>query len=438
MYSAPASRDETPVSTINITALKYPVKKQRVPEMHDDRPIRELIACQKPGWSLEQRFYTDPEIYQLELDNVVMRNWILAGHQSELAQPGDFKVFNVANESAIIVRGQDGEIRAFANVCRHRGSLVCLEESGNTRKFTCPYHGWVYDTEGELVGARAMPEGFRREDHGLNKVSVDIVHGLVFICFCTDAPSFEAAKHDLAEPMAMFGFEDLKVAATKTYPIAANWKLSIENYVECYHCAPAHPEYAKMHTLMLDEKKRERVQEHMLEKMEACGMKEIEYNFFGTESPPGEQGYHYSRTAMFEGYKTGSRDGEPLAPLLGDLKDYDGGASDLAFGPFSFLLAYSDHVVGYVFTPVDQTHCQCQIYWMVRGDAEEGKDYNREELMWLWDVTTYADEKIIVNNWSGVKSRFYRPGPFSAMELTERHWIEWVLHELRRAPSVIS
>jgi Rieske 2Fe-2S family protein len=402
--------------------------------MQDTRPIRELIACQKPGWSLEQRFYTDPEIYRLEIDHIVMRNWILAGHQSELAEPGDFKVVNVANESAILVKGQDGVIRAFANVCRHRGSVVCLEESGNTRKFTCPYHAWVFDTEGNLIGTRAMPDDFRREDFGLHAVSLDIVHGLMFICFCDDPLSLEAAKRDLSKPMAMFDFENMKVAATKVYPIPANWKLAVENYQECYHCAPAHPEYAKMHTLMLDDKKLDRVQEHMKSRWDACGITDVEFDFSNTAAPEGQQGYSYSRTAMFEGYKSGSRDGEPVAPLLGELRDYDGGASDFGIGPFSFMLAYSDHVVAYVFTPVDQQNCQCQVYWLVRGDAEEGKDYDREALTWLWDVTTYADEKIIVDNWRGVRSRYYRPGPFSRMEEPAATWLEWILHELRRVP----
>lgn len=405
--------------------------------MHDMRSIRELIACQKPGWSLEQRFYTDPEIYQLELEQIVLRNWIMAGHQSEIAKPGDFKVLNVANESAIIVRGQDGEIRAFANVCRHRGSVVCLEKAGNTRKFTCPYHGWVYNTEGELTGTRDMPEDFQREEHGLHHISIENIHGLLFVAFCADPPSLSNAKRDLAEPMKMFDFEHLKVAASKTYPISANWKLSVENYQECYHCASAHPEYAAMHTLMLDNKKIERVQDHMLQKMEACGVKKINFDFTDTEAPPGQQGYAYSRTAMFDGYKTGSRDGEPVAPLLGNLKAYDGGASDFTFGPFSFCLAYSDHVVGYVFTPVDATHCECTIYWMVRGDAVEGKDYDREALMWLWDITTYADEKIIVDNWKGVQSRFYRPGQFSGMERLEKRWVTWILHELRKAAQTL-
>ncbi len=404
--------------------------------MPDTRSLRELIACQKPGWSLEQRFYTDPEIYALELEHIVTRNWIFAGHTSQLGEAGDYLVLEVANDSAIIVRSGDGEIRAFANVCRHRGSIVCNDKSGNTRKFQCPYHGWTYDTDGKLIAARNMPEDFDKSRHGLHKVPVEIVHGLLFVCFCDDPPSFDAARRDLAEPLAMFDFKNMKIAAQKTYPIAANWKLAVENYQECYHCAGAHPEYAKMHTLMLDRKKRERVENHMFENMTACGLKNIEIDFIDTEARPGELGFGYSRSALFEGYKTGSKDGEPVAPLLGNLTGYDGGASDITFGPFNYFLAYSDHVVGYVFTPIDGKNCQCEIYWLVRGDAVEGKDYDRDELMWLWDVTTHADQRIIVNNWKGVNSKYYQPGPFSGMEVPEQRFVDWLLQELRRAPHV--
>ena len=391
-----------------------------------------LIARQKPGHSLDQRFYTDEDIYALELERIIYRNWIVAGHQSQLPNAGDFKVFKVAEESAIIVRGKDGDIKAFANVCRHRGSLVCLEASGNARKFVCPYHGWTYDTDGKLVAARDMPDEFDWDAHALKPVSCDVVHGLILVCFSDDAPSLENCKKEMAEPMAMFDFENLKVAAWKDYAIPANWKLSIENYQECYHCATAHPDYARMHTLMLDRKKRERVQSHMLEKMDSCGLRNIFIDRIDTAARPGEIGYGYSRTALFDGYMTGSRDGKPVAPLLGSLTDYDGGASDMTFGAMSFVLAYSDHVVVYVFTPVDLENSRCEIYWLVRGDAEEGRDYDVDELTWLWDVTTEADKEIIVNNYKGVCSRFYEPGPFSGMEKAERNYVEWLLQELAR------
>jgi len=396
------------------------------------RSIAELIAQQKPGYSLGQRFYTDPDIYELELERIINRNWILAGHVSQLPEPGDFKVLKVARESAIIVRGSDGALKGFANVCRHRGSLVCLESQGHADKFACPYHGWTYDIDGKLFAARNMPDDFDMLSHGLKPVSVDVIHGLIFVCFTDEPPSLEGAKRDLAEPMAMFDFENLKLAAQKSYEIPANWKLSIENYQECYHCATAHPEYARMHTLMLDRDKRERVQGKMQERMEACGVKDIYVDYIDTAARPGEMGYGYSRTALFDKYKTGSKDGGPVAPLLGEFTDYDGGASDISFGAFSFLLAYSDHVVAYVFTPIDQDKSNCEIYWLVRGDAEEGDDYDVAELTWLWDVTTQADKTIIVNNSKGVHSKYYQPGPFSGMERAERIYIEWVLQELQR------
>jgi phenylpropionate dioxygenase-like ring-hydroxylating dioxygenase large terminal subunit len=398
--------------------------------MQDQRTIAELVADQPPGHPLEQRFYTDPDIYRLEVERIINRNWVLAGHVSQIPAPGDFFVTELARESAIVVRGSGGEVRAFANVCRHRGSLVCLAKSGSTRKFECPYHGWMYDIDGNLTAARSMPKNFDKASHGLNPVSVDVLGGLIFICFSDDPPSLEGARRDLAEPFALFDFENLKVAAQKTYPIDANWKLAVENYQECYHCATAHPEYARMHTLMLDPSRRDRMQDKMRARFDACGLKEIEHDFVDTHARPGEQGYGYSRTALFEGYKTGSRGGEPVAPLLGRLTDYDGGASDFTVGPLSFLLAYSDHVVGYVFKPVDHGHCVCEIYWLVRSDAVEGRDYDLAGLTWLWDVTTHADKTIIVNNWKGVNSRYFRPGPFSTMERMEKRYVEWILAQL--------
>ena len=393
------------------------------------RSIEELIAEQRPGFSLDQRFYTDPAIYELELERIIYRNWVFAGHVSQFAEPGDFRVLNVAGESAIIVRSKNGGLNGFANVCRHRGSLVCLEASGNTDRFACPYHGWMYDLDGKLFAARDMSDSFDKESHSLKSVSVEVVHGLVFVCF-TDKPlSLEHCRRDLAEPMAMFDFENLKVAAQKTYDIPANWKLSIENYQECYHCATAHPDYARLHTLMLGDDRKVRVQEKMKERMEACGLRDIRIDFTDSKAPPGEMGYAYSRTALFEKYQTGSKDGSPVAPLLGVLRDYDKGASDFNFGPFSFMLAYSDHVVAYVFTPIDHNNSRCEIYWMVRGDAEEGKD-DVDKLTWLWDVTTISDKEIIVNNSKGLHSRYYEPGPFSNMEKEERSYIEWVLREL--------
>ena len=391
-----------------------------------------LLDERRPGYPLAQSFYSDPAIYELELERIVYRNWILAGHVSELPHSGDFKVLDVARESAIIVRGEDGALRAFANVCRHRGSLVCLEQRGHTRKFACPYHGWVYGRDGELQAARAMPDGFDKAAHGLQRVSFDVIHGLMFVAFTDAPPSLEGCKRDMAAPLDMFDFENLKVAASKTYDIPANWKLCIENYQECYHCATAHPDYAKMHSLTLTYEQRARMREELEERMPACNVQPYDVDRIDMAARPGEIGYGYSRSALFRKYQTGSRDGKPVAPLLGAFTGYDQGASDFTFGAFSFLLAYSDHVVMYVFTPVEQQRSRCTIYWLVRGDAQEGRDYDVDELTWLWDITTQADKEIIVNNSQGVHSKYYEPGPFSTMEAMESNYIDWILQELQR------
>ena len=120
-------------------------------------PVSKLLQQQPEGRSLLQEFYTEPAVYRAELERTIYPNWFVAGHRSEWQAAGDFRTFEVADESAILVQGEDGELRAFANVCRHRGSRVCLDTSGRVRTFSCPYHGWQYALDGRLTAARSMP-----------------------------------------------------------------------------------------------------------------------------------------------------------------------------------------------------------------------------------------------------------------------------------------
>jgi len=388
--------------------------------------IDELLSAQPPGRPLLQAFYTDPDVYAAELERLIYPGWFVAGVQSEWRSPGDYRVIEIADESVIVVMGDDQVLRAFANVCRHRGSRVCLDAQGSTRAFSCPYHGWRYDRAGRLTAARSMPDDFDASNYGLHEVSLANLHGVVLVCV-SDAPmGLDGARTDLEAPLRAFGFGTLKVAERRRYPIPANWKLAVENYQECYHCATAHQEYARLHTLSVDVRRRA----HLQTELEASTLPLDVIDRLDTKAPPGEMGYGYSRTALFDDYRTGSRDGQPVAPLLGDLEAYDGGASDFSFGGFSFMLAYSDHVVCYVFKPVDLENSECEITWLVRGDALESRDYDIESLTWLWDITMQSDLEIICNNYAGVKSRHYTPGEFSVMEQAEKVYVDWLLREL--------
>ena len=389
-----------------------------------------LIQARKPGYSLEQAFYKNEDIYRVEMDKILMRNWIFVGHESQWPKPGDFELFELDSESVIIIRGREGALHAFLSVCRHRGSHICLQAKGSVKRLTCPYHAWSYSIDGDLISARLMADDFDKSKFGLHQIHIESLGGLVFVCFADHPPSLNGAQRDLADVFDMFGMENLKLAAKRQYLIEANWKLTVENYQECYHCAPSHPEYAAQHTLKVPPAEYDQYQTHMLEKLEVCGLKNIEFDYHDDLARPGESGYHYGRYALFEGIKTGSKTGEPVAPLLGQLKDYDSGASDLMVGPFSYFLIYSDHMVGYRFLPINKDQSYCDVFWYVRGDAVEGQDYNVDDVTWLWHVTTLADEEIIVNNQKGVNSRYYQPGPFSEMEDMTDRFVRWYLDQM--------
>ncbi len=396
------------------------------------KSIKELLNHHQEDWSLDQRFYKDESIFDLEKNHIFYDSWIFIGHESQIPNKGDYFVYKLLDEEIIVLRNKDNEVKAFFNVCRHRGSRICLEESGNTSRFSCPYHSWTYNLDGKLLAAKSLREGIDKSTLGLHPCNIASVSGMLLINLSDNPQSLANLQSDLKEPFEMFGFEDLKVAAHKNYPIASNWKLAVENYQECYHCAPAHPEYSLSHSLKIeDEPGFDEAQQKMMENLESCGLREFEVNKDFSNKDPNQEQYAYSRYALFDGYMTGSKDGKPLAPLLGDIKEFNQGCSDFNIGPVSYFLAYCDHIVGYIFTPVSQNQCQCDIYWLVNKDAEEGKNYDKDKLMWLWDVTTYADETIIVNNQKGVNSIKYKSGPYTDKEQSTRRFIKWYLSELK-------
>lgn len=398
--------------------------------MHD-KDLNQLIDRQRERHSLTREFYTDPDIYERDVERIFLRSWLYAGHQSEIPHPGDWFLFDFAGESVIIARGADGAINAMLNVCRHRGSRVCVEQSGCAKRLICPYHGWTYDLDGRLVGAPRMNEDFDKAGIGLKRVQVELLDGLIFVNFADQPAPFQPVRDGLAECLAPYDLANTKVAHRQNYPIAANWKLAVENYCECYHCAPAHPEYSRGHSLAHHGLRSGPLFEAVLARAGACGLSDRSVNRMYSDAPGFGADYGYDRYPLIAEHVTGSEDGKPVAPLLGSIRDYDGGATDLQVGPVLFGLMYCDHIVLYRFTPSGIDTADCDITWLVRGDAEQGRDYDRQRLTWLWDVTTHADKTIIERNQQGVNSRYYTPGPLSSMENYTWKFISWYLATMR-------
>lgn len=389
-------------------------------QMSSDRAnlsnIRELAKTHRSGFALPREFYTSAAVFEHDIKSFWNRNWIWVGHVCQLPEPGNFIRFDYGTESIIIVRDRQEQIHAHINVCRHRGSRVCLEAAGKTSVLSCPYHAWTYDLDGTLRTEREMDDQFRRADYSLFSASLKIFQGLIFVCLSENPPDLEPALARLAPLTSPFGMERLKVAHQASYPVPANWKLALENYLECYHCAPAHKEYSRSHSLKDPASMTEELLTDLAENSCRAGLPGAVLNETGPDAESLGSDIYYRRYPLYPGYKTGSRSGEPVAPLLGGLSGYDGGATDIMIGPLNSFLAYADHIVGYRFVPGTLQETDIQIVWMVRDDAVEGRDYTLADLTWLWDVTSQDDERIIRYNQQGVNSVAFRPGPLSNME----------------------
>ena len=396
--------------------------------------LESLLTSYRDGWSLPGGLYRDPAVYAHEIGAIFLKSWLCVGHQSQIPARGDYFLFELDHESVIVIRDGAGRIHALVNVCRHRGSRICEEASGHAARLVCRYHGWTYGLDGSLRAASRMAESFDGSRFGLRRLQVRVFVGLTFINFDANPAPFDPIEQDLAAPLAPYQLEHARVAHRQNYRIASNWKLAVENYCECYHCQPAHPEYSVGHGRAVSAAEQAVMLEPVMARAAAAGLTQqfyIRNSWLAAGGLGTDRGY--KRYALMRGHQTGSRDGRPLAPLLGTIKDYDGGATDLHFGPMMFGLAYCDHVVLYRFTPRAHRMTDCEITWLVNGSAVEGQDYDRAELTWLWDVTTIADKEIIERNQAGVDSRFYQPGPLSPMEEFTGLFLQWYVAVMRAA-----
>ncbi|RWP08596.1 aromatic ring-hydroxylating dioxygenase subunit alpha [Mesorhizobium sp.] len=398
----------------------------------DGDAIDRLVASHQPGHGLVRAFYHDPAIFERDIERVFRRHWHCLAHASVIPNPGDFELFKLGDEAVILTRGMDGTVHAMLNVCRHRGAEVCTKEKGNAKMFVCPYHAWAYSNDGSLRAARLMPKDFDRSAHGLKKLHVRVASGLVFISFAETPLDFDPIEQSLRTSCGQYGWGDAKVAYRQSYALDANWKLAVENYVECYHCGPAHPEYSQTHALEKPAEMIEQLNAAMEQRTCALGIEIGSANRW-QNSAAGQEAIHTFRYALYDGVSSGSKDGSPVAPLMGRFTDYDGGVTSIHLGGMTFLVCYPDHGMIYRFIPKTAGTCEMELIWLVRGDAVEGQDYDLEKLTWLWKVTTEEDKKIIEHTARGVRSHYFVPGPIAPMEYNELRYIGWYLEEISRA-----
>ncbi|TCP21276.1 phenylpropionate dioxygenase-like ring-hydroxylating dioxygenase large terminal subunit [Scopulibacillus darangshiensis] len=197
--------------------------------------------------TIPYRFYTDSGVLQEEQEKIFSQSWQYVAHESQVAYPGDFITCEVAGEPIIVIRGDDGKLRAFYNVCPHRGTQIEKKEAGSKKILQCSYHGWTFKLNGNLNKAPNFKgvEGFCANDFCLHAVRVETEATLVFVNLDPGAPSLASAYHDFFDDFKRFTFLDqLKKSHVRTRTIKSNWKAFIDNFLECDHCPIAHPGFA--------------------------------------------------------------------------------------------------------------------------------------------------------------------------------------------------
>ena len=369
---------------------------------------RTVATYHQGARTMAGEFYTSPAILAEEQVRIFAKSWHCVGRASALAEAGDYIVRTVAGESLIILRDRSGELRAFFNVCRHRGTRICEAASGQfSETIQCPYHAWTYTTDGRLIGAPHMQdvEGFDKRDYPLHSAAVAEWEGFVFVNADASPEPFASAFSPMIGRLTRFGLADLAAGHRVTYEVQANWKLVFQNYSECLHCPMIHPEL----TAVLP--------------YQSGANDLIEGPFLG--------GYMEIMPQHESATMSGRACGRLLTPGLPD--DDRRRAFYYSLMPNMLLSIHPDYANYYIVTPLAADKTLVESEWMFNADGASDPTFNPDDAIRFWDVTNRQDWHIVEQSQLGIASRRYAPGPYSPRESIPAAWDREYLRQLGRA-----
>ncbi len=414
--------------------------------MNATSDLDSLIASRRDGWSLPGEFYTEATIFRAEMGAIWRCQWLFVGHSCELAEPGDFMVVPVDVDSILVIRGTDGKLCAMHNVCRHRGTQICQESSGHATKLVCPYHQWVYDSDGSLRSCRGMQENLDKADLGLKRVHLRTMEGMIYICLAESPPDFDRANDTMKPQAKAQGLPNAKIAKTVDYEVEANWKLVWENNRECYHCNVNHPQYIKANFDHYNDDDTNDAVRSRIEKAVELGERKwreaglaISHTRTGMAcfpEPDDDLWFAANRTALVEGYVSETMDGKQVSTLMGDYTEADVGTLRMRTMPNMWIHCSCDHAVSTRLLPAGIGKTKVRVAWLVDGQAEEGRDCALEDAMPFWKLTSEQDWELCRAAQRGVVSSGYQPGPYSSYkEYNVDAFVRWYLKSLSSVAS---
>ncbi|AOI94581.1 MULTISPECIES: aromatic ring-hydroxylating oxygenase subunit alpha [Burkholderia] len=383
--------------------------------------IRALIERRKEGYSLEAPFYTSEEIFALDMEAIFHQHWIQVAVEPDIPEPGDYLTVELGGDSILIVRDDDMEIRAFHNVCRHRGARLCNEDKGSVGNIVCPYHSWTYNLTGQLMFAEHMGEQFDRCKHSLKSVHVQNLAGLIFICLAEEPPVDFAQLRAQMEPYLLpHDLPSTKIAAQIDIIEEGNWKLTMENNRECYHCVANHPELTiSLYEYGFGYQRSDANAEGMDAFAETCVRRGKEWAEMGLPSAEIEKlldvtGFRTQRLPLDRSGESQTLDAKVASKkLLGKFEQADLGGLSFWTQPNSWHHFMSDHIVTFSVIPLSAGKTLVRTKWLVHKDAKEGIDYDVKNLTAVWNATNDQDRALVEFSQRGANSSAYEPGPYS-------------------------
>jgi Rieske 2Fe-2S family protein len=366
-----------------------------------------------PTWKIHPglagRDYHAQDVWELEQERIFSRNWYCVGREEQVTGAGDYLTSEVARESVIVIRGKDGELRAFANVCRHRGSRLLSEPSGCVNSaIKCPYHAWTYGFDGALIGTPNVlkEDGLPREEYGLYPIALETWQGFVFVSLAAEPePLLDALAKEGDGPLDYdrYGLDELRVAHTIVYEVEANWKIVVDNYNECLHCPSVHPELVKLVPIF---------------------RKGMVYD--PARNDPG--------VTLDEGMYSFTMSGASELPQLPGLSDLDC-RTYYGYAIFPNLLVnlLSTGVMVYYLYPTSPSHTRIVSDYLYRPETLEREDFDPSDMVEFLDLVSRQDWDVCENAQRGVTSRYFERGVYPPQDTLLHRFAERYLEERNRS-----
>ena len=406
------------------------------------RHVAALLATYRPGFALPGPFFADDTLYHAEMEYIFGRHWLFVASEPEIPEGGDYRTFQIGPWPIFVLRRDDGSIAAFHNTCRHRGSRILQQDAGIAgSQLQCPYHRWTYDLEGRVISCGATGEAPAAQ-RGLKHVHVKRLAGLVFVCLADEPPGdFDDMAQRMAPYLAPHGLNGAKVAKQVDIIEHGNWKLTIENNRECFHCA-GHPEllcslfdfFGEIDETRMSAGERAnyaRFQNARREQEALWTRSDLPWQCI--EQLAGRPTAFRTERLVLDGAGESMTADTRIASrrLLGELREARLGTLHFHTQPNAWFHFLSDHILTFAALPLERCRTLVRCTWLVHADAEEGRDYDLDALTRVWNATNSQDAGFVAETQRGVASPAYVPGPIAASEYMVQLFHTWYDERLR-------